>query len=294
MSEGATVVSGFLPYIGFMIKDVASRLVILSHNSRITTDMYPMMRHQAVRAYRGMLPWTQDAAFIAPSAHICGNVGLGHDTCVYYHTVIRNYSVKVPTVIGDETVLMDRVSLMGQVRVGGRSYIGIGATLDCCHISDEAYVGPGASVALGATVERHAFVAAGAAVRKDARVNSGELWAGNPAQKVGEVTPEQVAQLGRIIQDAIDAAKAHKGAIEEHVKRSKNLNEEWLSEMVQLMEKQQNQVALKVPVEIPLEARRFLQPRVHMRRIEVHANQIYPVNRIAPWMPRIPDQTGNS
>ncbi|AYU76320.1 Bacterial transferase hexapeptide (six repeats) [Leishmania donovani] len=293
MPRNATTVPGFFPYFGFMLKDVGSRLSIISHYMQTKRHPYPMMRHQNVRAYRGMLPWTQDACFIAPNAFVVGNVVLGHDTAIFYHSVLRNYHTKSATILGDHTVVMDRTTLMGQIRVGQSTYIGAGATLDCCEVHDNVYVGPGASIALGAVVENGAIVAAGSAVPKDARVYAGELWAGNPAQKIADVSPAQSSEVQHMVHDQIQVGKAHLQAIRDHVEQTKELDVNWLNEAVTMMEAQQQQMSIKLPMEIPLEARRFLQPRVHMRRPEMHMRMSYPVNRTAPWMPKSGDQTAN-
>lgn len=290
----SVTVSGFIPYFGFMLKDVGARLAIMAHYLKTKRHMYPVMRHQNIRAYRGMLPWTQDCSFVAPSAFVTGNVVLGHGACVFYHAVIRNYHVHEETSIGDHSVVMDRVSLIGQVRIGQGTYIGAGSTLDCCTVGDGAYVGPGASLALGAVVENGAILAAGSHVPKDARVHAWELWAGNPAQKIGEVSEEQAKEVARIVHEQADAARAHVQAIHDHLHQTEELDAEWLQGAIAAMEKQQRQVAVKIPVDIPLEAKRFLEPRVHMRRPEMHMRMSYPVNRIAPWMPKAADQTANA
>lgn len=294
MPKNAAVVGGFFPYIGFMLKDVGARLSIMSHYLQTPRELYPVMRHQNTRAYRGLLPNTQDAAFVAPSAFVTGNVVLGHDSCIFYHTVLRNYHTRQSTEVGDSTAILDRSTVMGQVRVGSRSLIGFGATLDCCEVGDEVYVGHGASIALGAVLENGCMVAAGAAVPKDARVYSGELWAGNPAQKVADLTPENIAKFQEQLQKHLVSGKAHATAVEEQYRASESLNEEWLKEAMARMEEQQKQVALDAKVDIPLEARRFLEPRVYMRRPEMHQRTSYPVNRVAPWMPKPSDQTANA
>ncbi|ESL11157.1 hypothetical protein TRSC58_01102 [Trypanosoma rangeli SC58] len=290
----ANIVPGLVPYFGFMMKDVGARLAIMAHYLQTSRHMYPVMRHQNVRAYRGMLPWTQDCAFIAPSAFVSGNVVLGHDTCIFYHVVIRNYHVREETVLGDHTVVMDRASFLGQVRVGNGVYVGVGTTLDCCSIGDGVYLGPGVSVALGAVVENGAIVAAGSHVPKDTRIHAWELWAGNPAQKIAEVSQEQASEVAHIVHEQVEVAKEHVRAIHDHMHHTEELGVEWLRTAIAEMEKQQQQVTLKVPVDIPLEAKRFLEPRVHMRRPEMHMRMSYPVNRVAPWMPKVSDQTANA
>lgn len=294
MSEKAKIVSGFLPYVGFMMKDVGARLSIMAHYLKTPRDMYPMMKHQNTRVYRGLLPTTVDAKFIAPSAFVCGNVALAHDSCIFYHTVIRNYHTKEATTVGERSVVLDRSTLIGQVKVGSHSLVGIGATLDCCEVGDHVYVGHGASVALGAVLENGCVVAAGSAVPKDARVYSGELWAGSPAQKVGDLTDEQLLKVDALREQYIAQGAAHAAAVAAQYQRTENLDREWFTETMKAMEEQQQSVATPSKVEIPLEARRFLEPRVYMRRPEMHQRTSYPVNRVAPWMPKPSDQTANA
>lgn len=294
MPKQASIVGGFLPYCGYLLKDIGARLSIMAHYLDSPRTLYPIARHQNIRAYRGLLPFTDDAAFIAANAYVCGNVVLGHDSCVFYHTVLRNYHTRQRTEIGDGTVLLDRSTIMGQVRVGSRTLIGIGASLDCCDVGDEVFVGHGASIALNAVLENGCVVAAGTAIPKDARVYSGELWAGNPGQKVGDIEVEELKRVQEMIHRYVEQGKAHAQAIADHIEESATLDENWLKGQLEKAEKQQQQVALENKLEIPLEARRFLEPRVYMRRPELHQRTSYPVNRVAPWMPKAADQTANA
>lgn len=54
-------------------------------------------------------------------------------------------------------------------------------------IEDDVFVGAGAFILKGVTIGRGAVVGAGAVVASD--VPAGEIWAGNPARKVGQVPP---------------------------------------------------------------------------------------------------------
>lgn len=290
----ASVVPSTPAFIGFMLKDVGGRLAMISHNLKTTRFAYPVCRHQNVKAFRCMVPWTQDAAFIAPNAMVMGNVALGHDTAVFYHACIRNLHTRDPTRIGDHSVIMERVSFLGQVKVGHNTLIAAGATLDCCQIHDNVYIGPGASIALGAVVENGAIVAAGSVVDKDVRIPAGELWAGAPAEKIADVTPAQMSELKHMIHFQIKVAKEHLHAIHDHVHATEELSSEWLNNVVQQLEAQQQQVKVHTSVDFPVEAKRFMEPRVYQRRPEMHMRMSYPVNRIAPWMPRSPDAVANA
>ncbi|ORC86424.1 gamma carbonic dehydratase [Trypanosoma theileri] len=291
-----TVVYGAVPYLAYLIKDVGARLAIMGHYLQTSRHMYPVTRHQNIRAYRGLLPWTQDCGFIAPSAFVCGNVELGHDVCIFYHTVLRQYHTAADAVlvIMDGSVVMDRATLIGTVRVGAGSFIGIGASLDCCTVGDHTFIGHGATIALGANIENNAIVAPGACVPKDTIIHTGEVWAGNPARKVADVDSDYGIHLQHMLQRCRENGRAHVEALHTHMHRTEELDAEWLHHALAEMEKQQQQMILKTPVDIPLEAKRFLEPRVHMRRPEMHMRMSYPVNRVAPWMPKVADQTANA
>lgn len=289
-----SVVPGTFAYIGFMVKDIGARLVKTAHKLRDAREMYPVLRHQNIKTYRTMIPWTQDAAFVAPSAMIMGNVVLGHDVAVFYHTIIRNLHTKDSTKIGDHTAIMDRTSFLGAVQIGHHTYIGQGVTLDCCQIHDSVYIGAGSAICLGAVVESGSIIAPGSVVYKDVRVPAGELWAGNPAEKISDVTHEQSSEVQHMVHQQIKVAKAHNHAIHDHIHQTEELSKEWLEGCIAQMEKQQSNIKVKTVVDIPIEARRFLQPRVHMRRPEMHMRVSYPVNKIAPWMLKMPDQGANA
>lgn len=286
-------VVGSTSHLAFMMKDVGQKLTIWAHYLKSHRVPVPVLRHQNVRVYRHMMPWVQDCGFIAPSAMVMGNVVLGHDTVIFYHAIVRNFHTKEATHIGDHTAVMDRVSFLGQVQVGSNSYIGQGATLDCCNIGEGVYIGAGAAIALGAVIENGAMIAPGSVVDKDTRVPAGELWAGVPAVKVGEVTPEQHSEVHHIVHEQVRIAKEHSHAIHDHEHATEELGKEWLDNAIQMMEAQQREVKVHTSVDIPIEAKRFLQPRVHFRRPEMHMRMSYPVNRVAPWMTKFADQCAN-
>lgn len=288
-----TFIATFPSHFGYMIKDVASRVVMMAHKSRSARLMHPTMRHMNVKAYRNIIPYTHEAAFIAPSACIIGNVALGHDTSIFYHSCVRNLNTITPTLIGDHTMVMDRCTLMGQVTIGSNTYIGPGTSLDCCEVHDNVYIGPGCTICLGAVIENGAILAAGSVVPKDCRVPAGELWAGSDAEKIGEVSAEQSGEVSHVVHDQLHIAQAHQAAITAHLDETRDFTLEWFTKVMGKMEEQEQSVALPLGVNYPLEARQFMQPRVTMRRPELQMRMSYPVNRTAPWMPKAADQVQN-
>ena len=62
----------------------------------------------------------------------------------------------------------------------------------------------------GAVVESGAMVAAGAVVTPRKIVRSGELWAGNPAQKLRDITEKDLEMFRRVVGHYIELANAHR------------------------------------------------------------------------------------
>ena len=64
---------------------------------------------------------------------------------------------------------------------------------------------PGTTVPL-----MHAMVAAGAVVTPRKIVRSGELWAGNPAQKLRDITEKDLEMFRRVVGHYLELANAHR------------------------------------------------------------------------------------
>eukprot|EP00349_Pseudokeronopsis_sp_Brazil_P001099 CAMPEP_0202965426 /NCGR_PEP_ID=MMETSP1396-20130829/9402_1 /ASSEMBLY_ACC=CAM_ASM_000872 /TAXON_ID= /ORGANISM="Pseudokeronopsis sp., Strain Brazil" /LENGTH=320 /DNA_ID=CAMNT_0049688135 /DNA_START=156 /DNA_END=1119 /DNA_ORIENTATION=- len=74
---------------------------------------------------------------------------------------------------------------------GDNVYVGPNVTLDNCTLENFCNVGMGATVHSGAVVESFAMVAAGAVVAPGTVVPSGQIWAGNPARYLRDLTQEE-------------------------------------------------------------------------------------------------------
>jgi carbonic anhydrase/acetyltransferase-like protein (isoleucine patch superfamily) len=62
-------------------------------------------------------------------------------------------------------------------------------------IEDHCLIGMGSLIQEGVIIKEEAFIAAGANVPKNTVVGSGELWVGNPARKLRDLTAEERKRL---------------------------------------------------------------------------------------------------
>lgn len=147
-----------------------------------------------IHSHKGILPKIGQRVFIAPGAHVIGDVEIGDDSSIWYNCVLRgdvnNIRIGKKTNIQDGTVI--HVSSVSQgTYIGDGVTVGHMALLHACTIEDGAFIGMKACVMDDAYVENGAMVAAGALVTSGKRVLAGQLWAGMPARFVRMVSEEE-------------------------------------------------------------------------------------------------------
>jgi carbonic anhydrase/acetyltransferase-like protein (isoleucine patch superfamily) len=161
--------------------------------------------------YEGRWPVLGERVFLAPGAHVAGDVTLGDDVSFWFHTAARGdvNSIRV----GARTNVQDGAVLhVTHVRhplvIGEGVVIGHRAVVHGCTIEDGALIGIGACVLDGAMVERGAQIGAGAVVAPGHRIPAGHLALGVPARVVRPLTAEESLRIA-------DAA-ARYAALKEH------------------------------------------------------------------------------
>lgn len=148
------------------------------------------MERGQLHPYRGIMPTVDETAFIAPGAHLIGDVVIGARSSVWFNCVLRGdvHFIRVGegSNIQDGTVL--HVTNAGDaVVIGNDVLVGHNCMLHGCEIQDGAFVGMSATVLDGAVVETGGMVAAGAMVPPGKVVRSGEMWGGSPAKLMREL-----------------------------------------------------------------------------------------------------------
>jgi carbonic anhydrase/acetyltransferase-like protein (isoleucine patch superfamily) len=98
---------------------------------------------------------------------------------------------------------------MEQVVIGSYCTIGHGAILHSCTIKDRVLVGMNAIIQEGCIVEQDSMIAAGAVLLPESHVPEGQLWAGNPAKYVRDVTAEEIKFLPQSAEHYSKLARQH-------------------------------------------------------------------------------------
>jgi carbonic anhydrase/acetyltransferase-like protein (isoleucine patch superfamily) len=157
--------------------------------------------------FRGIHPKIHPDAFVAETAVVIGDVEIGAGSSVWYGCVVRGDVNRIR--IGRNSNIQDGSVVHVNHDRGGGDYrqsgggmptligdnvtIGHMALIHACTLDSECFIGMRAVVMDQAVVQSGAMVAAGALVSPRKVVESGQLWAGSPARRVRELSPEEQA-----------------------------------------------------------------------------------------------------
>ena len=145
----------------------------------------------ALRSHQGISPDLGERVYIDPASVVIGDVVLGDDCSVWPMTVIRGdmhrIRIGARTSVQDGSVLhithASDFSPEGfPLTIGEDVTIGHKAILHGCTLGSRILVGMGAIVMDGAVVDDEVIIAAGAVVTPGKHLESGYVYAGNPAK----------------------------------------------------------------------------------------------------------------
>jgi carbonic anhydrase/acetyltransferase-like protein (isoleucine patch superfamily) len=151
-----------------------------------------------IKSVRGRDPRVGEGTFLAETAVLIGDVTVGRDCSIWYGAVLRG-DVNTITV-GDRTNIQDGAVIHtlydespnpSQTHIGSDVSIGHNAIIHGAVIEDRVLVGMGATVLDNAHVPSGCIIAANALVLSNARLEPNSIYAGVPAKKVKEISPEQ-------------------------------------------------------------------------------------------------------
>ena len=166
--------------------------------------------------FDGVVPKVHASAFIAPNATLVGDVVIGANCGIWFGAVLR--ADGVPIRIGDGSNIQDgsviHIAARGVGTTVGRNVtVGHMVLLHACEVQDDAAAGMHSTVLDEAVVETGAMVAAGAVVTPRKIVRKGELWAGNPAVKMRDVTEKDIEMFRRSAAGYVRLAQAYRGDV---------------------------------------------------------------------------------
>lgn len=162
--------------------------------------------------FGGIRPKCHDSVFVAEGATIIGDVEIGEESSVWFHTVIRGDIHRIR--IGRRTNVQDQCTLHvtreNPVAVGDEVTFGHGAVVHGCTIEDLCLIGIGSVVLDGAVVGRGSVIGAGAVVPPGTVVPPHSLVLGVPGRTVRDLGPASIDVIRETASNYVGYARAYR------------------------------------------------------------------------------------
>jgi carbonic anhydrase/acetyltransferase-like protein (isoleucine patch superfamily) len=151
-----------------------------------------------IKTIRGFTPQFGTNVFLAENVVVVGDVVMGDDCSVWFNAVIRGDVNFIR--IGNRVNIQDNAVIhctyeKASTTIGNNVSIGHSAIVHGCTLEDNVVIGMGAIVMDHAVVEKNSLIAAGSVVLENTRVETGSIYAGVPAKKVKELSPEHFEKI---------------------------------------------------------------------------------------------------
>lgn len=160
-----------------------------------------------IKSVRGKYPTIPEDCFIAENATVVGDVVMGNLCSIWFSAVVRGDVNFIK--MGNKVNVQDGAVIHGTYEtapttIGNNVSIGHNAIVHGCTINDNVLIGMGSIVMDNCVIESNCIIAAGAVVTKNTRVEAGSIYAGVPAKKVKDISPELVSgEINRIANNYI-------------------------------------------------------------------------------------------
>lgn len=146
-----------------------------------------------IKTIKGKTPVIGEDCFIAENAVIVGNVQMGNQCSIWYNAVVRGdvHFIKMGNKVNvQDGAVIHATYQKSPTTIGNKVSIGHNAIVHGCTIKDNVLIGMGSIIMDDCVVESNCIIAAGAVLTKGTHVPSGSIFAGMPAKKIKDISPE--------------------------------------------------------------------------------------------------------
>ena len=137
---------------------------------------------------------TSGAHWIAPGAHVIGDVVLGHEVSIWFNSVVRGDNDRIT--IGDGSQVQDGCVLHADpgypLTLGRGVSIGHMSMIHGCTIADGTLIGIKSVVLNGAKIGKNCVIGANSLITEDKVIPDGVMVMGSPGRVIRELKPEEI------------------------------------------------------------------------------------------------------
>ena len=163
-----------------------------------------------IKPVNGKSPHIPEDCYLAENCVVVGDVTMGNACSIWFSAVIRGdvHYIRMGNKVNvQDGAVIHATYKTSPTNIGNNVSIGHNAIVHGCTIHDNVLIGMGSIVMDDCIVESNSIIAAGAVVPKNTIVKAGSVYAGIPAKKIKDISPELVTgEIERIANNYVKYA----------------------------------------------------------------------------------------
>ncbi|OAT72626.1 gamma carbonic anhydrase family protein [Parageobacillus thermoglucosidasius] len=165
-----------------------------------------------IYCYNGKMPKVDDTVFIAPGAHIIGDVTIGKESTIWFNAVLRGD--EAPIVIGERCSIQDNSTCHlyegSPLVVEDEVTVGHNVILHGCTIRKRSIIGMGSTILDGAEIGEECIIGANTLIPSGKKIPPHSLVMGSPGKVVREITEKDLALIQLSIDTYVQKGKEYR------------------------------------------------------------------------------------
>ncbi|MHA6252252.1 gamma carbonic anhydrase family protein [Oceanobacillus sp. CAU 1775] len=166
-------------------------------------------------SFQNKEPKLHESVYVAPGAHIIGDVTIGEDSSVWFNSVLRGD--EAPITIGKRSNVQDNSTMHlysgFPLVLEDEVSIGHNVILHGCTIKKGALIGMGATILDGAVIGENAFIGANTLIPSGKEIPPRTLVLGSPGKVIRELTDQDFELIQLTIDTYVQKAKDYKAQL---------------------------------------------------------------------------------
>ncbi len=162
-------------------------------------------------AFGGYVPHTVEAAFVAASTVLVGQIHLGKDSSIWFGSVLRGdiNTIRIGARSNIQDGCMLHVTSELPVNVGSNVTVGHGAILHGCKIGKDCMIGMGSIVLDGAQIGDECIIGAGSLIPPRRVILPRSVVMGSPGRVVRTVSSDELKAARENCNSYVELARSY-------------------------------------------------------------------------------------
>ncbi|MBA2875179.1 gamma carbonic anhydrase family protein [Thermaerobacillus caldiproteolyticus] len=165
-----------------------------------------------IYCYNGKTPSIDDTVFIAPGAHIIGDVAIGKESTVWFNAVLRGD--EAPIIVGERCSIQDNSTCHlyegFPLIIEDEVTVGHNVILHGCTIRKRSIIGMGSTILDGAEIGEECIIGANTLIPSGKKIPPRSLVMGAPGKVVREITEKDLALIQLSIDSYVQKGKEYR------------------------------------------------------------------------------------